>query len=190
LLAIADALNAENVPTRKAVAGPAALANRRGAVPARGDDVNWSMPADTREGHENVGRNTYKENNAGLTDYRRPRRDGPMAKAKPGSGQSDPVYGSKSAAIRALLTENPKMPVREVVAALAGRGIKVNPNLVYFVKGRMKTHLRRQQRRQAAPVGQRPREVNPVALVRKVKAMAAEVGGMKNLKQLVDLMAE
>ena len=28
-----------------------------------------------------------------------------MAKAKPGSGQSDRVYGSKSAAIRALLTD-------------------------------------------------------------------------------------
>jgi hypothetical protein len=113
-----------------------------------------------------------------------------MAKAKPGSGQSDRKYGSKSAAIRALLTENPKIRVKDIVAALADRGMKVNPNLVYFVKGRMKTHLRRQQRREAAPVGQRPGEVNPVALVRKVKALAAEVGGLKNLKQLVDLLAE
>jgi hypothetical protein len=113
-----------------------------------------------------------------------------MAKAKPGSGPNDREYGSKSAAIRALLTENPKMPAREVLAALAGRGMKVNPNLIYFVKGRMKTHHRRQQRRQAAQAGQRAGEVNPVALVRKVKALAAEVGGIKNLKQLVDLLAE
>jgi hypothetical protein len=113
-----------------------------------------------------------------------------MAKAKPGSGQNDRVHGSKSAAIRTLLTENSKMPVKDVVAALADQGMKVNPNLVYFVKGRMKTHLRRQQRREATPVGQRAGEVNPVALVRKVKSLAAEVGGMKNLKQLVDLLAE
>jgi len=110
--------------------------------------------------------------------------------AKAGAGQNESGSGNKSAAIRALLTENPKMPVREVVATLAGRGVKVRPNLVYFVKGRMKTSQRRQQRRQAAGVGQRAGEVNPVALVRKVKALAEEVGGIKNLKQLVDLLAE
>jgi hypothetical protein len=113
-----------------------------------------------------------------------------MAKAKPSSAQNDRQRGTKSAAIRDLLTQNPKMPVKNVVAALAGRGMKVNPNLVYFVKGRMKTHHRRQQRRQAAQAGQRAGEVNPVALVRKVKALAEEVGGIKNLKQLVDLLAE
>jgi hypothetical protein len=106
-----------------------------------------------------------------------------MAKAK---GEA----GNKSAAIRALLSENPKMPVRDVVAQLAGRGIAVRPNLVYFVKGRMRTTQRRQQRRQAAEAGQRPGEVNPVALVRKVKTLAQEVGGIRNLKQLVDLLAE
>jgi hypothetical protein len=88
-----------------------------------------------------------------------------VAKAKPGS---DRVHGRKSAAIRALLTENPKMPVKDIVAALADKGMKVNPNLVYFVKGRLKTHLRRQQRRQGAQAGQRVMEGNPVALLRKV----------------------
>ena len=112
-----------------------------------------------------------------------------MAKAKPGVGHNH-EQGTKSAAIRALLTENPKMPVRGVVAELAGRGVSVRPNLVYFVKGRMQSHQRRQQRRQAAAVSQRAGEVNPVALVRKVKALAQEVGGIKNLKQLVDLLAE
>ena len=43
-----------------------------------------------------------------------------MAKAKPGVGHNH-EQGTKSAAIRALLTENPKMPVRGVVAELAGR---------------------------------------------------------------------
>jgi hypothetical protein len=113
-----------------------------------------------------------------------------MAKAKPGSPQNEQERGSKSAAIRTLLSANPKMSVKEVVANLANGGMKVNPNLVYFVKGRMKTHLRRQQRRQAGSGGSRGREVNPVALVRKVKALAEEVGGMTNLKQLVDLLAE
>ena len=54
-------------------------------------------------------------------------------------------------------------------------------------KGRMKTHLRR---RQTARADLRVLEGNPVSLVRKVKALAVEVGGIKNLKQLVDLLAE
>src|SRR5207248_10173636 len=110
--------------------------------------------------------------------------------AKSGAGQNGPGHGNKSAAIQALLTENPKMPVREVVAELGRQGVKVRPNLVDFVKGRMKTHQRRQQRREAAGAWQRPGEVNPVARVGKVKALAQEVGGIKNLKQLVDLLAE
>jgi hypothetical protein len=112
-----------------------------------------------------------------------------MAKAKPNANQNSEGRGTKSAAIRELLTQDPKMPVNDVVATLAGRNVKVNSNLVYYVKGRMKTHQRRQQRRQAAEAGQRFGD-DPVAMVRRVKALADQVGGIKNLKQLVDLLAE
>ena len=40
---------------------------------------------------------------------------------------------SKSEEIRRLLKANPKMPVKEVVSTLAGKGIKVTDALVYFV---------------------------------------------------------
>jgi ribosomal protein S2 len=53
----------------------------------------------------------------------------------------------------------------------------------------MKTHQRRQQRRQAAQAGQRFGG-DPVALVRKIKSLADQVGGIRNLKQLVDLLVE
>jgi hypothetical protein len=58
-----------------------------------------------------------------------------MAKAKPGAGQNSEGRGTKSAAIRELLTQNPKMPVKDVVTALAGRGMKVNSNLVSTSQG-------------------------------------------------------
>jgi hypothetical protein len=45
---------------------------------------------------------------------------------------------NKSEEIRQLLRTNPTMPVNEVVSTLAGKGIKVNDALVYFVKGQMK----------------------------------------------------
>ena len=45
---------------------------------------------------------------------------------------------NKSEEIRQLFKSDPTMPVKEVVATLAGRGIKVADTLVYYVKGKMK----------------------------------------------------
>ncbi len=41
---------------------------------------------------------------------------------------------NKSQAIRDLLTAKPEMTVKEVLAALSTRGLKVTDNLVYFIK--------------------------------------------------------
>ncbi len=43
-----------------------------------------------------------------------------------------------SAAVRNYLTENPGAAVKDVIATLGEGGMKINPSLVYFVKGKMK----------------------------------------------------
>ena len=93
---------------------------------------------------------------------------------------------SKAALIREVLSQNPSMTNAEVQAALAQKGIKVSYNQVYFVKMKGKA-----KRRQTAVKASRAAGVsNPVGAVLKVRALASEVGGMKSLKQLVDLLAE
>jgi len=94
--------------------------------------------------------------------------------------------GAKSAAIRELLAQNPKMPVKEVVSTLAVRGLKVNPNLVYGLKTKKKA----KHRKQGVQVGRNSGKANPVQLVLKVKQLATEAGGMSHLKQLVDVLVE
>lgn len=94
---------------------------------------------------------------------------------------------NKSQEIRSILTQNLKTPVKEIVATLAKRGIKVSGNLVYGIKAKMKHRKRRQQRQQVAkamPNG------DAIGLIVKVKGIAAEVGGWKKLKELVDVLTQ
>jgi hypothetical protein len=95
-------------------------------------------------------------------------------------------FGAKSAAIREMLQQNPSMPAKEIVSTLAGRGIKVTPNLVYALKGKAKS----KGRKRAAQPASNGRTVSPVQLLLKVKELAANAGGIKHLKQLVDVLAE
>jgi hypothetical protein len=99
-------------------------------------------------------------------------------------------FGEKSAAIRELLAQNPKTPVSEIVSTLAGRGMKVTPNLVYAIKTKARARRRKQKRQAAVQAGRNSGVANPVALVIKVRQLAAEAGGMRHLKQLVDVLAE
>lgn len=98
---------------------------------------------------------------------------------------------SKSAAIRDFLRANRKKTAKEVVAALAEKGIQVTEGLVYYTKGKMRG--RRGRRKKArllmanvAATGNR----DPVATILLVKSWASQVGGMKKLKALVDALAE
>jgi hypothetical protein len=98
---------------------------------------------------------------------------------------------NKSEEIRQLLKSNPKMPVQEVISTLAGRGIKVAATLVYFVKGKMKGRKgRRRKARQmmerVAATGNR----DAVSTILKVKNLASELGGLRQLKALVDALSE
>jgi len=99
-------------------------------------------------------------------------------------------FGQKSAAIRELLAQNPNTPVSEIVSTLASRGIKVTPNLVYALKAKGKARHRKQKRQQAVEAGRNSGMANPVALVLRVRQLAVEAGGLKSLKQLVDVLAE
>jgi len=98
---------------------------------------------------------------------------------------------NKSEEIRQVFKSNPKMPVKEVVSTLAGRGIKVADNQVYFVKGKMSG--RRGRRKKAGLMVARVTatgNTDPVKTILKVKGWASEVGGMKKLKALVDALRE
>jgi hypothetical protein len=104
-----------------------------------------------------------------------------MVKAATGSGDGKV---NKSQAIRELFAQDPKMESKAVIAGLAERGVKVSPTMVYYVRSKMKQAKRKEKRARVAA------NSNPVELVLRVKDLAREVGGIKHLKQLVDLLAE
>ncbi len=100
---------------------------------------------------------------------------------------------STSQHIRDLLTENPALTTPEIIDALAKKGIRAKPALVYFVKGRFKAKKRRAGRKAAAHMltssGSSNGSLDPVALISKTKALAAELGGMAKLKELVEALS-
>src|SRR4051794_21191422 len=105
-----------------------------------------------------------------------------MAKANQGGNGKGP---NKSEAIREMIAQNPKAKSKEVVSLLAGKGVKVQPSLVYYIKSRQKSQDRRQKRERVAATSVRTGTGNPAELVLKVKALAREAGGIANLLQLV-----
>jgi len=98
--------------------------------------------------------------------------------------------GTKSEAIRELLRQNPRMKVSAIVAALKDKGIDANPNLVYLVKGKMKRRQRRQKREQMLANSTKTGIANPLDFLLKIKKLANDAGGIRKLKQLVDVLAE
>jgi hypothetical protein len=101
-----------------------------------------------------------------------------MAKAA-GNGKVN-----KSQAIRELFTEDPKMDSKTVIGRLGDKGVKVSATMVYYIRSKMNKAKRKEKRARVAAT------TNPVELVLRVKDLAREVGGIKHLKQLVDLLAE
>lgn len=97
---------------------------------------------------------------------------------------------NKSQAIRDFLVGNPSADTKAVVAGLAEKGLKVAPTLVYFIKSKQRQATRRAKRDRAAESSRQSGSKNPVEVVLRVKDLAREVGGIKNLKTLVDLLAE
>jgi hypothetical protein len=83
-----------------------------------------------------------------------------MAKAKP----------NKSQAIRDQLQSNPKASIKEVIEALATKGIKVNYNLVYTIRGKGQSKNRKQKRAAAVSAGLKSGMNDPASAVMRGKA--------------------
>lgn len=97
---------------------------------------------------------------------------------------------NKSQAVRDFLDENPAADSKAVIAGLAEKGVKVAPTMVYYVRSKLKQASRRAKRERVAESSRQSGVTNPVELVLRVKDLAREVGGIRHLKQLVDLLAE
>src|SRR3954466_451479 len=110
-----------------------------------------------------------------------------MAKAKGGAGDGNT---NKSEAIREEIAQNPTAGTKDIISQLAAKGIKVAPTLVYYIKSKQNQQKRKQKRERVAASARTTPARNPVELVARVKELAREVGGIKPLKQLVDLLAE
>ena len=107
-----------------------------------------------------------------------------MAKSK-NAGKPE----NRSEAIREALVQNPRASSKEIIAGLAQKGIRVSPTLVYYVKSKLGKARRKAKRERVAAASSRSAP-NPLELVIRLKDLAREVGGFKNLKQLVDILAE
>src|ERR1700733_6034835 len=104
---------------------------------------------------------------------------------------------NKSDAIRKLLKENPKIKATEAVAALGEKGIKVTGGLFYMVKGKALGRKKRRKKREATAVNvvETASAASPtshkdaVATIVKVKAFAAELGGLAALREIIEALA-
>jgi hypothetical protein len=105
-----------------------------------------------------------------------------MAKKKNGVNKSD--------AIRQMLAEHPEAKSPEIVSLLAKKGIKVSANLVYFVKARSRARKRKVRRQKAVAASRNAGIANPIELILDVRRLAEKAGGLRQLKQLVDILAE
>jgi hypothetical protein len=109
-----------------------------------------------------------------------------MAKKSP-SENGTPI--NRSQAIRDFLAGDPQAGTKEVVAGLAEKGVKVTPALVYLIRSKANKSKRRAKRIRFDE-SSRGATVNPVELFQRIRDLGREVGGFKNLKGLVDLLAE
>lgn len=107
---------------------------------------------------------------------------------KDSAGNGKPV--NKSQAIRDLFAEAPTADSKTVIARLAEQGVKVSPTMVYYVRSKLRQAKRRAKRERVAVSSRQTPAANPVEVVLRVKDLAREVGGIRNLKQLVDLLAD
>jgi hypothetical protein len=101
---------------------------------------------------------------------------------------------NKSAEIRELIRNNPKISASEVISTLAGKGIEVNASLYYFNKGKLKGRRGRRKKvhqmveNVSATMGNSPKTGDVVKTILMVKHLATEVGGLKKLKALIEAL--
>src|SRR3954468_19686090 len=95
---------------------------------------------------------------------------------------------NKSDAIRAALAANPDANPKEIVTLLGEKGINVAPTLVYYLRSKSRQAGCHAKRARVAAQSQNTAVRNPVEMVIRVKELARGLGGMRNLKMLVDLL--
>ncbi len=101
---------------------------------------------------------------------------------------------NKSAAVRDILTQNPDTPVKDIMDQMASKGMKVTPNLVYFLRAKMRAGKRKKARQKAVAAlssgngASHGGSSNAVEVVWKLKLLAGEVGGLKKLKELTEIL--
>jgi hypothetical protein len=94
---------------------------------------------------------------------------------------------NKSELIREALAANPKSSAKEIVEYLGTKGIKVQVPLVYFIKSKSR---HKQQMQKRATIAASYKNSNPITLIRGIRKLANEAGGIANLKTFVDALAE
>jgi hypothetical protein len=101
---------------------------------------------------------------------------------------------NKSQAIRDLLKEKPDIKANDAVTALAEKGIAVKSSLFYIVKGKVAGSKKRRRKNTKAAVKMVAASTSgngdALATIVKIKKLAAEVGGIRTLKSLVDVLSE
>jgi len=97
---------------------------------------------------------------------------------------------NKSVAVKEVLAKNPKTSVKEVISALAAQGVKVSYTYVYALKSKGKAKKRKEKREKAMATSNNMGVLDPVDLIRQVKELALRTGGLRNLRQLVDVLGE
>jgi hypothetical protein len=96
---------------------------------------------------------------------------------------------SMSQRIRDVLADNPDLTGPEIISTLAAKGFRAKPALVYYVKAHVRAKKRRQTRQKVEKVVSSNGSLDPLAVIVKVKGLAAEVGGIKKLKELVEALS-
>lgn len=98
---------------------------------------------------------------------------------------------TKAPAVREALEANPKASAKEIVSILAGKGIKVSETYVYALKAHGKAKKRKIKRQKAMAVARSSvAATNPVELIRECRTLADKAGGIKQLLELVKILAE
>jgi hypothetical protein len=97
---------------------------------------------------------------------------------------------NKTVAVKEALAKDPKAKASEIVSALAAQGIRVSSAYVYALKSKAKAKKRKEKREKAVATSKSIGVTDPVALIREVKNLALRAGGLRNLKQLVEVLGE
>jgi hypothetical protein len=110
---------------------------------------------------------------------------------------------NRSQAIRDLLKENPKIKASEAISTLAAKGVTVTSGHFHVVKGKVAGRKSRRRKNKQKAVTMMTAPVNgevsatpaqgksdALVMIRKIKGLAAEVGGLRSLRELVEALSE